>query len=372
VPAFTQIPGQDDLKRVLQDAIMLGMVPQTLLLTNADGGAGIALALALAQCLACNHGGINPCQKCVACAQFSHFNYPDLVLIFPMVKAGAKKDDAKSCLDYLPDFVTLLKKNTYLTKTEWQDLIESGNKQFTIPVSEAEYIIQQLSVKTITGKPRFIIIWLPENLTPEAANKLLKSLEEPGENNYFFLVSVQSERVLPTILSRCIRYKVPPHRDIEVSDYLISRGLHIDQANALAISSDGKIGQAVASILEDGSFETYAQSFITWMRTLYANHIENAVLWSEQVAKLNRSEQLSFLEFSSKLFEKTLGHYTKHKAPSFEYADFKLAKFAPFIKPESFKTIYALINEAARDIERNGNSKLILSDLCLRLFKHVG
>ena len=78
-----------------------------------------------------------------------------------------------------------------------------------IAAREADDIIRKLSFKSFEADYKTMLIWLPEAMNEEAANKILKILEEPWEKTLFLLISEQPERLLPTIISRTQEVAVP-------------------------------------------------------------------------------------------------------------------------------------------------------------------
>ena len=83
---------------------------------------------------------------------------------------------------------------------------ESGKKSISIDQTRA--LLKNISLSTDT--PRTIIIDAAENLTPEAANALLKTLEEPQPHTHFFLVCHALSQLLPTVVSRCRPVRLSP------------------------------------------------------------------------------------------------------------------------------------------------------------------
>ena len=93
-----------------------------------------------------------------------------------------------------------------------------------ISAREADGIIRKLSFKSFAAKYKCVIVWLPETMNEEAANKILKILEEPWEKTLFVLVSERPDLLLPTILSRTQEVVVPRLTDEEVRAELERRG----------------------------------------------------------------------------------------------------------------------------------------------------
>ena len=88
-----------------------------------------------------------------------------------------------------------------MIKNDWRTDIGTENKQANKLTREAEEIIKKLSVKSYESPFKVMIIWLPERMREEAANKILKILEEPYDNTVFILVSNDAEAILTTIRS---------------------------------------------------------------------------------------------------------------------------------------------------------------------------
>ena len=106
-------------------------------------------------------------------------------------------------------------------------------------------VIADLSLKPFAAGRRVWVIPEVEYLHPAAANKLLKSIEEPPDYVYFLLVTDRLERVLPTIVSRCQQVEFRPLSDEQVATYLRERyGLGGAEAAALARLSGGAVERA--------------------------------------------------------------------------------------------------------------------------------
>lgn len=369
---LSQIPGLEDVKRILTSSFRENRVPQTQLFINTDGGAGMALAHAFAQYIACHNQGVSACNNCTSCKLFLAHNYPDLIYIFPYIKTGASKTDKKSSVDYNQDFQSLFSQNPFFTIADWHDYIDSGNKQFSIPVNEADYINRVISSRTILSSPRFIILWLPETLTTEAANKLLKTLEEPGIGNYFFLVTTSPERILPTILSRCIICRVPKNKETDVMDFLLLRGLSEDFARFKALSSNGNIGNAISSFVRESTTNEFAENFVGWLRILYSKNIESLVDWCDKTSKLNRVDLIAYLSLSVHFLERAVQLRSGSSQSTIKHGTFDLRQFSQYLKINRGDEIVESLDRAIYDIERNANSKIVLLDLSLRFLKYVG
>ena len=162
------------------------MLPHAILLR---GGAGIGkddFALHLAQALLCHQAGEeSACGTCSSCLWFQEDAHPDFKCITPT-------DDSED---------TASKKKTKKT-------------QISVAQIRQLYAFLSLSTHQVQGK-RIILISPAEALNLNAANALLKMLEEPPANTLFLLVTSQPQRLLATIISRCqvLNFSIPPKHD---------------------------------------------------------------------------------------------------------------------------------------------------------------
>lgn len=346
-------------------------MPQTQLITTCDGGYGLPMALAISQYMACTNRAEEACGKCVSCNQFKHGNYADLHLFFPFSKVVDGKDvDSGEAL--YPLFYNALKENPFLTQARWQAHLVSGNRQLIIPVSESKRFIKATQTKVLSDKPRFIIIWMPELLHLSAANRLLKTLEEPGDNTYIFLISNAADQILPTIKSRCVAQKMPNAKEKDIITYLHGLNFENSIAQYAAVNAAGSLGLAFDYASGSNLAGQFAELFAKWMRLLYSKRIVEAVNWVDEAAAVNREELKWFLRYSSNLINQAVKHRLTGAPITIQTSGFSLEKFAPFVNTAAIDEIYTLFEDALRDIGRNGNAKLVMMSLTLQLFKYIG
>lgn len=114
-----------------------------------------------------------------------------------------------------------------------------------IRVDQLDELFHDLGLRSFDARPRVWIIDEADTLHPAAANRLLKSLEEPPQNVFFLLVTAEAERVLPTIVSRCHLVELGPVGAGDVLAYLRRRyALSPETAEALAELSQGSVSRA--------------------------------------------------------------------------------------------------------------------------------
>ena len=224
---FADITGQEDLKRHLTQSVDAGRVSHAQLFTGTAGSGALAVAVAYVQYLCCRHrSGGDSCGECPDCRQIAALAHPDLHLVFPVNKQGKKSGEVMRSDEFLPQFRALFaERGGYFSPQDWYDRLDLGRTlKGAISAREADGIIRKLSFKSFAAEYKCVIVWLPETMNEEAANKILKILEEPWEKTLFVLVSERPDLLLPTILSRTQEVVVPRLTDEEVRAELERRG----------------------------------------------------------------------------------------------------------------------------------------------------
>ena len=193
------LPWQDTLWMPLIRRIQSDQFPHSLLLTGSEGVGKHTFAIALANRLLCNQRtGQYICHQCKSCQLLKAGTHPDLMTVQPESSGKPIKIDQ------------IRKVNEFVRKTAQQ------------------------------GGGRVVVISPSEAMNTYASNALLKSLEEPGSNTYFILVSARSGDMLSTIRSRCqiVSFTIPDkeHARTWLSDH-IADALVIDQLLELASGS---------------------------------------------------------------------------------------------------------------------------------------
>ena len=123
----------------------------------------------------------------------------------------------------------------------------------------------------------------------------------------------------------------------------------------------------------------FEEWFVTWVRAAFrakgnAAAIQDLILWSEQIAGLGRETQKKFLHFCIEMFRQAL--LLNYEAEKLVYLEtsvekFSFEKFAPFVNGNNINDIFKEISEAIYHIERNGNAKIILTDLSIKLTRLI-
>jgi DNA polymerase-3 subunit delta' len=368
---FSQIPGQTEIIGRLLRTVKDERVSHAQLFTGPEGCGSLALALAFAQYVSCeDKKPFDSCGVCKSCVKYEKMIHPDLHFVFPVIK-GKKATDPVSD-NYIEEWREFVRKSPYFTINGWLNSIEVGNAQGMIFASEASEIIRKLSLKTFESDFKIMIIWLPEKMHQATANKLLKMIEEPPEKTLFLLVSEESDKVIPTILSRCQLVKIPSFTNDEIKSYLRSTyGTTEIKSADIARVSNGNLFRAIELCENDETAKFNLESFKKLMRFTWKRDILSVIEWSEEMSSTGRESQKNFLSYSLRLLREnlmlSLDQLNKEivflAGEEAEFSD----KFHPFITKNN---IYPLVEEfslAYSHIEANGYAKVVFLDLALKV-----
>jgi DNA polymerase-3 subunit delta' len=301
--------------------------------------------------------------------------HPDLHFAFPVATNDVVKSHPVSNL-FLEDWRTFIQTNPYGNLFEWLQSIGIENKQGIIGVDEAEEIVKSLKLKSYEGGYKVMIIWMAEKMNSAAANKLLKLLEEPPEKTVFILITEDDEQIITTIKSRCQTLHFPLLSEADIARGLIEReDADPPIAAQIAQQADGNFNKALHLFHNDNSDEQFEQWFIVWIRAAFkakgnATVIQDLINWSETIAKTGRETQKRFLNYCLQFFRQAL--LLNYSADELVFLEpktpgFKLENFAPFVHSGNILDINTELNDAIYHIERNGNPKIILLDLSIKL-----
>jgi DNA polymerase-3 subunit delta' len=202
-----------------------------LLFKGSKGIGKLDLALNFAQSLLCQHPDESEfaCGKCPSCHWFGQNSHPDFRLLQPEALSldGEETDDLKSVSGKKP------------------------SKQ--ISVDQVRGLADFIGMSAHQGGRRVVVIYPAEAMNPNAANALLKNLEEPPQGLLFILVAHKPQQLLPTILSRCLSFALPAPEVASASCWLAEQGVK-NPAEALAASGFAPL-QAIQQDQQLGSEE---------------------------------------------------------------------------------------------------------------------
>ncbi len=187
--------------------------------------------------------------------------------------------------------------NTIKNIYENQDLTPHPNLKVVLPENEKEIKISQIReiidfLKLKTDKGKAVIIDDSEKMNIEAANALLKTLEEPPEKTLIILIAENHQKLLPTIVSRTQKIRFKPLKKEEVFQILTLKGVDKEKAKKLALLSEGSLCLPEA-VLNDENIYKLAKDFYNLLKT-QGFHPEGIITFVDIVDKIE-SEKINIL-----------------------------------------------------------------------------
>jgi DNA polymerase-3 subunit delta' len=377
---FSEILGQEHIKNHLTRSADLGRIPHAQLFVGPEGCGTLPMAIAYSQYILCNNqNGENAGANESCNLKFQKIAHPDLHFIYPTVTTEDVKTKPKS-LDFIADWRQFLLENPYGGLFDWYSVLGVQNKQGEIRVDDAQEILKSLSLKSYEGGYKIMIVWMADKMNNAASNKLLKLLEEPPEKTVFILISENEEDIIQTIRSRCQVLHFNGLSEQIISNALVSReNIEPKLSIKIAHQAQGNYSKALHLLKDDNDEFPFEQWFVDWVRAAFkakkdASMIANLIQWSEQIAGLGRETQKKFLHYCIDIFRQALLH--NYETPSLVYFEptvdkFTIDKFAPFVNGNNINEIFQELSDAIYHIERNGNAKIILTDLSIKLTRLI-
>lgn len=245
--------GHDAARASLIAAHRAGTLPAALRILGPRGVGKQRLALWIAQRILCEKpGGTEPCHECRHCRRVLKLEHPDLHWYFPLPRPkGASGDKLGEALEDA--------RRARLAELREEPLYPSHQDQATaIYLAAARSLRRSAQSPAAEGRGQVYIVadaeaLVPQASSPEAANALLKLLEEPPPETWFILTSSEAGRLLDTIRSRTIPLHLAPTTEDEALAFLVGRGTDREDARKAVALAGGSIGAALGFLpSEDG------------------------------------------------------------------------------------------------------------------------
>lgn len=366
---FSSVIGQEEVKTRLIRSVQENRVSHALLFLGAEGSGSLPLAIAFAQYLVCeNQGEEDACGKCPACVKMKKLVHPDVTFSYP-VTTKDKLKNPKS-VDFITEWRKAVLHNPYLGYNEWITELDSENKQGNISVDESADILHRLSLKSVEAPYKIVIIWLAEKMNAAASNKMLKIIEEPPDQTFFFLIAENYEQILPTILSRTQLVKLKKIRDEDMTNALIEKhSLAKESAQNIAHRSGGNYLEAMNLIHHHDDEQNENKRFLEWMRACLKMNLKAINDLTQELADTNREQQKLFLQNGLHILRECLViNYADNSMIHFEGEELEsFRKFSPFVNANNAEQFIEEFNKAYFHLERNANFKILFADLSFKV-----
>lgn len=224
---FSEVVGQEHIKAQLQGAIENQKVSHAYLICGENRSGKEFIAKIFAEALLCEKKGTEPCEECHSCKQAESLNHPDIIFVAHEKPNVIGVEDVRDGIN-----------NTVL--------IKPYNSPYKI------YIIEEA-----------------DNMTVQAQNALLKTIEEPPAYAVFILLCSSTDVMLPTILSRCVVLNMKPVKDAEMREYLMKQlGVPDYRAEICIAFARGNVGRAKA-LASSEDFDKIRKEALSLLKNIY-------------------------------------------------------------------------------------------------------
>lgn len=366
---WENIAGQENLKKLLQDSITENRVSHAQLFIGKEGYGTMPLVLAYAK-------EILKGENEHAASKVEHLNHLDLHFSFPVFtdnRNSLSKNKFEEFREMILDF-------PYASFDDWAAVLESENKQFFISADEIDEQNQKFALKSFEGGTKILIVWRADKMNTAASNKFLKFLEEPPAKTIILLTAESSDDILPTILSRTQLIEVPRINDEDLEVYLKNKfNVSNEKGKEIVHQSQGNLNDAVKFLSSQDKDPEFEKLFVQWVRDAFMvkkrpEYLKNIIIWAKEIASWNREKQKNFLNYASEIFRLALLQNYQSEELVYKKIDangFNWAGFSKFISGANIISILEEINTADLHLTRNGNPKIVWTDLGIKLSRYI-
>lgn len=324
--ALSEIVGHSRPLSILRRALSAGRVAHAYLFVGPEGVGKATVAWSFAKALQCPRQEGDACETCDSCVKVSHGNHPDVIGVEP-----------------------------------------TGSQ---IRIDQIRDLQRQMIHRPLEGRWRTIVMDRAQDMTPHAANALLKILEEPPEGNVMILIALSTSSLLPTVVSRCQALHFPPLSPSEISRFLQEReGWSEADARKVAIQARGSVQRALA--LKENRFLEQGNRLIELLEDLPAlsgaQILQRAHSWAG-----NRQEALMGLELVQSLLRDLVLLQLGRRSLDHEDSEEQLSSLASSWRIDELLVSWEWVVEAIQGIERNWNPLLVMEQLFLRFSRIKG
>ena len=368
-----EVIGQEEVWQRLTEMVREERLPHAIMLCGPQGCGKMALALAFASYLLCqNRDGHNEaCGECKQCKMLEKWGHPDLLFSYPTIKTPAMGSEHKPVSeDFAEEWRNMISRSPYFNIEQWMTEIGAENQQAIITAGESDELNRKLSLKSSQGGYKVSVIWLPERMNTECANKILKLIEEPPSQTVFIMVSENPDNLLETIRSRVQRIDVKKTDNESIQKALVSKyGITDDDAMRVARLANGDWLTAVGELTADSENKDFLADFQSLMRLAYQRNVRELKRWSDNINSYGREKQKRFLTYFLRLIRESFMY--NFQQPDLSYLTSQeeafTANFARFVNENNILQINELANKAIRDISQNANGKIVFFDMALQM-----
>jgi DNA polymerase III subunit delta' len=315
--ALHPLIGHQEVRRRLARALKEGRLPQVILLTGQAGVGKQRLALWLAQLLLCERPGEEPCSDCRACRLVLTLSHSDLHWFVPVPRPKTSDSDKQ-----VEEAAGALAQA--MEDRRNQPLRAQTDPMASHGIATVRLLQRRAALTSVEGGARVFILGEADRLvvqeaSPEAANALLKLLEEPPPGSVFILTTEEPRRLLPTIRSRAAAVRLGRLSDLELRQFLetdVRPSLSEEELNRRVAAAEGSIGRALGLGDEAGQARQAAEQLLDAVLAGPGPTMERALRQPPWAARGEFTAMLDALaETLGEAARGALGHTTRRQVP---------------------------------------------------------
>lgn len=323
---FDRIIGHERPLNMVKAMLARGRLPHALLITGPAGIGKYTLALALAQAVNCEQPERGePCGICPACGKIERGAHPDVVVLEPEGRTRVIKIDA------------------------------------------VRELRNQVAYHPFEGRTKVFIIRQAERMGNEAANALLKTLEEPPPQSLILLTAPEETDLLPTVVSRCLRLGLAPLSRQLIIDWLRrERDIDESEARLLATLAGGCLGRVTD--IEPVETRDKQREIVEKLGSLTASRSRETLTWAEELAGAEE-ERPRFFDLARFWYRDLMILAANGGEHHLVHTDFKeeLHRRVKGHGPETFIAALKEIDDAEEALERMVRPDLVMENLMFNL-----
>ncbi|MBP2626294.1 MAG: polymerase delta prime subunit [Firmicutes bacterium] len=324
---WTDIVGHVDNIKMLRYMESRGRMPHAVLLSGPRGIGKFMVARVLSTALLCKAPESRPCGSCQSCLQMANGTQPDFLNIGP----------------------------------------DGAN----IKIEQIRNLQNEVALAPYVSLRRVCIINEAELMTVQAANSLLKVLEEPVGDVVFILIAANKQMLLPTIISRCMAIEFQPLTDTVLTEALVDKGFLHDQSEVAARLSRGRMGTAL-SLLEPEGLAVRNQA-VEIIQDLLEGSVRKVWDIATILEKMERKDILQLLGYFTYIMRDTLMIVTGQDRSflfNVDLADWLSGHAGRWSEEHLLQGIRA-VETAGRALNANANARLTGEALLIKIYDLV-
>lgn len=321
---WTDIIGHGEQIKMLRHMDERKRMPHAILLSGPSGIGKFMVASVLASALLCQGTKPGPCGSCQSCLQVSYGTHPDLLLVGP----------------------------------------DGAN----IKIEQIRNLQHEVAMTPYVSARRVCMIDGAELMTVQAANSLLKVLEEPVGDVVFILVASNKQMLLPTIISRCMNISFQSLIPDILAQALVDKGVSTLQAQVAARLSRGRMGTALAMLEPDGF--TLRNQAANILEGLFEDGMKNVWDTAVTLEKMERNDFLQLISYFTYLLRDLLMIVTGQGLGTLFNIDLAewLSGQADRWSEEGLVKALKVVDNARRALKANANARLTSEALLIKIY----